>query len=196
MSKTKQQNKKRFILVLLIVLILAIAVGYAAFSDTLTISGTANAKGTFDLEFQNAAIVSGTAQGVKLTGTGDVTSITPSADNDTLTVKVVDIAYPGAGVQFHTDIKNVGTIPAKIKRVNTTGLNNSNRAIKITGLDAITTGHPVIQPNGVCSLDFAVVWDANTDLADATNGDSVTFSLEIEYEQDTTASSAAASHTN
>ncbi len=42
---------------MLIILLLILAVGYVVFSKTLTISGTANAKGTFDLEFQNAVIV-------------------------------------------------------------------------------------------------------------------------------------------
>ena len=47
------KNKKRnYVIVVLVVLLLALAVGYAAFSDTLTISGTANAKGTFDMELQ------------------------------------------------------------------------------------------------------------------------------------------------
>ena len=50
-------NRKKLIISVLIILILALGVGYTAFSDTLTISGTANAKGTFNLEFQNAEII-------------------------------------------------------------------------------------------------------------------------------------------
>ena len=48
--KVRVNNKKVFIL-MLIILLLILAVGYAVFSEILTISGTANAKGTFDLEF-------------------------------------------------------------------------------------------------------------------------------------------------
>ena len=50
MSSIKNNSKKNYFIVMLIVLLLALAVGYAAFSDTLTISGTANASGTFDLQ--------------------------------------------------------------------------------------------------------------------------------------------------
>ena len=195
MTRTKKDNKKRFVLVLLLVLVVAIAVGYAAFSDTLTITGTANAKGSFDLQFENSRIVPNTAQGVRTTGENP-TAITPSNENDTLTVKVADLAYPGAGVQFHTEIVNKGTVPAKVKSVTPTGLDNTNRAIKITGLDAITTSHPTLAANDRCSLDFAVVWDANSDLSDSTHGDSVSFTLTIEYEQDATATNAIANHVN
>ena len=43
--RSKNQNT---VIIVLIVLLLLLAVGYAAFSDVLTISGTANAKGTFN----------------------------------------------------------------------------------------------------------------------------------------------------
>ena len=49
MAKTK--TNKKLVLIVLLVLLLAVAIGYAAFSDTLTISGTANVKGAFDLQF-------------------------------------------------------------------------------------------------------------------------------------------------
>ena len=191
MGKTKRNNKKTIILIVILVLALGLAVGYAAFSDTLTISGTANAKGTFDLEFQNYSVVEGSAKGVDTTNT----TITRSADKDTLTVTVADLAYPGAGVQFHTDIVNVGTIPAKVKSVTPTGLDNTNRAIKITGLDAITTSHPTIEKDGVCSLDFTVEWDKTKDLVNA-SGDTVSFSLVIEYEQDTEDFAGSAAHSD
>ena len=47
-GSTKKSNKK-YLIILLIVFLLALAIGYAAFTDTLNITGTANANGTFDL---------------------------------------------------------------------------------------------------------------------------------------------------
>ena len=41
----KKSNTKKYVIVALIVLLLALAVGYAAFADTLKISGTSNANG-------------------------------------------------------------------------------------------------------------------------------------------------------
>lgn len=176
-SKTKSKN---YLIILLIVLLLSLAVGYAAFSDVLTISGTANANGTFDLEFQNATVDSAV-------GCDQVnTTATISADKDTLTVKVKDLAYPGAGAQFTTEIVNTGSIPAKVSSVTPKNITGSDN-IKIEGLDAITTSHPVIEPGDSCVLSFTVAWDADsTSELTAEEKSGIEFELGIEYTQATT----------
>ena len=182
-------SKKSIILVLLLVLVIALAIGYAAFSDTLKITGTANANGKFDLEFTDASkFVSG--KGVDT----DETKAVVSADKNTLNVTVKDLAYPGAGAQFKAVIKNVGTVPAKVKEVTPTNISGLN-AIKITGLDAITKSHPSIDVNGTCEVDFTVEWDSTKELTNA-SGDDVSFSLVIDYEQDTEAFSGTAGHSD
>ena len=182
-------SKKSTILVVLLVLLLALAVGYAAFSDRLTISGTANANGKFDLEFtSDSKFVSG--KGIDEEGTKAVVS----TDKNTLNVTVKDLSYPGAGAQFKAVIKNVGTVPAKVKAVTPTNITGKD-CIKITGLDAITTEHPSIDVNGTCEIDFTVEWDATKELTNAA-GDSVNFSLVIDYEQDTEAFSGTTGHSD
>lgn len=179
-GSTKKSNKK-YLIILLIVFLLALAVGYAAFNDILTITGTANASGTFDLEFQNATVDS--AVGCDK----DKTKATISADKNTLDVVVKDLAYPGAGAQFSVDIVNVGSIPAKVLSVNPTNITGSD-SIKITGLDVITTSHPTLDGNGgTCHLTFTVEWDADSKkaLTDEEKA-GISFGLEIEYAQDTT----------
>ncbi|MBO5478399.1 MAG: hypothetical protein J6A04_01575 [Clostridia bacterium] len=178
--KGSTKSNKKYLILLLIVFLLALAIGYAAFSDILTISGTANANGTFDLEFQNAVVDS--AVGCNTTET----KATISADKDTLNVVVKDLAYPGAGAQFTVDIVNVGNIPAKITKLTPTNLTGSD-SIKISGLDAITTSHPTIAAGGKCTVTFTVEWDANS-TAELTDEEKsgIAFGLEIEYSQDTT----------
>ena len=51
-------NKKKGIIIGVVLFVLAVAVGYALFSDTLTINGTATAKGEFDMEISSAQITS------------------------------------------------------------------------------------------------------------------------------------------
>lgn len=178
--KNSRKSNKKYLIVLLIVFILSLAIGYAAFTDVLKISGTANANGTFDLEFQNAKVVS--TVGCDATET----KAEISADKDLLTVTVKDLAYPGAGAQFSVDIVNVGSLPAKVTKVTPVGLDGTDN-IKINGLDAITTSHPTIDANGTCSLSFNVEWDpASTAELTETEKNGVQFSLEIEYSQDTT----------
>lgn len=178
-GSTKKSNKK-YLIILLIVFLLALAVGYAAFTDTLTISGTANANGTFDVEFQNASVDS-------TVGCNAVeTTAKISADKDTLNVVVKDLAYPGAGAQISVDIVNVGTIPAKITAVTPTNINGSTN-IKIKGLDAITTDHPTLAAGAKCTLTFTVEWDADSTV-ELTEEEKtgISFGLDIEYSQDTT----------
>ena len=191
----KRGSKNVVAIVLFLVLVLALGVGYAFFSDNLTITGTANAKGTFDLQFtNNSQLVS--SQGVRTTGENP-TALSISDDKDTLTVTVADLEYPGAGAQFRAVIKNVGTVPAKVIGLTPTSSNLTGAdSIKITGLNVIDDEHNTIEPNGTCTIDFTVEWDATKDLTDSVNGDNVSFELGIEYEQDTTAFSGTTSHSD
>ena len=171
-------TRKNILIIILIVMLLALAVGYAAFSDILTVSGTANAKGTFNLEFQNAEIVT-------LVGVNDEeTKVEISEDKNTLNVNVADLAYPGAGVEFSVDIVNVGTIPAMVNAVTPTNIIGSEH-IKIEGLDVITTDHPIIEAGGKCNIHFTVEWPVTATDPLGEDGESTSFELEIEYTQGT-----------
>lgn len=180
------KNKKRnYVIVVLVVLLLALAVGYAAFSDTLTISGTANAKGTFDMEFTSATIDTATAEGIDK----DNSTATISADKNTVTVTVKDLAYPGAGTNVTVVAKNVGTIPAKLKTLNFTGLDDADIEVKFP--DGLAVGEK-IEPNGTCTITFSVKWKTDSDLK---TEKTVNFNATLEYEQDTTEFTGTPSHT-
>ena len=182
-------NNKKVLIVLLIILLLIIAVGYAVFSETLTIQGTANAKGTFDLEFQNAEIVK------NIGANEEKTTAEISADKNTLTVNVADLEYPGAGVEFSVDIVNVGTMPAEVHAVTPNNITGSDK-IKVTGLEGIKVGHPKIEVGDRCNIHFTVEWpyDSGEILEDES---SISFGLQIEYTQSTgEAFDGQASHTD
>lgn len=186
-----KKSKGKLTIAVFILLVLVLGIGYAAFSDNLTIAGTANAGGKFDLEFtNNSKLVS--SKGVRTTGENP-TGVSISSDKDTLTVNVADLGYPGAGAQFQAEIKNVGSVPAKVKGLKTTNNITGSDAIKITGLDVIDSEHDVIEPNGTCKVNFTVEWDETKELTNE-NGDSVSFELEIEYEQSTEAFSGETTH--
>lgn len=172
------KRSKGYLIAVLVIFILALAAGYAAFVDTLTITGTANAKGNFDLKFTKCEITGAVGVNEENT-TAEITE-----EGDLLTVNVADLAFPGAGVQFDTTITNVGTIPAKIKSVTPTNIEGSTN-ILIEGLDAIDTTHGAIPANGTCNFSFTVQWDPASE-ADLSAGENVSFGLVIEYEQDTT----------
>ena len=170
-------NNKKALIVILIISLLILAIGYAVFSETLTILGTANAKGTFDLEFQNAEIVK------NIGADKEKTTAEISADKNTLTVNVADLAYPGAGVEFSVDIVNVGTMPAEVRAVTPNNITGSDK-IKVMGLDGIKVGHPKIEVGDRCNIHFTVEWPV--DVTEITGGESsISFGLQIEYTQST-----------
>ena len=173
----KKNSNRNIIITILVILLLALAIGYAAFSDVLSISGTANAKGTFDLEFQNAEVVKNVG------ADADKTTAVISEDKNTLTVNIADLSYPGSGVEFSVDIVNVGTIPAEVQAVTPTNITGSDK-IKVTGLDVIKTDHPKIAVGDKCNIHFTVEWP--TDSGEILeNESSISFGLEIEYAQST-----------
>ena len=172
-----KNNNKNIVIIMLAILLLVLAVGYAAFSDILTISGTANAKGTFDLEFQNAEVVKNVGADI------DKTTATISEDKNTLTVNVANLSYPGSGVEFSVDIVNVGTIPAEVKAVTPINITGSDK-IKVTGLDVIKADHPKIEVGDKCNIHFTVEWTADAGEI-LENESSISFGLQVEYVQST-----------
>ena len=178
----KKSNTKKYVIVALIVLLLALAVGYAAFADTLQISGTANAKGTFDLEFISAELDN--SVGVN----AEETKISISSDKNKVDVTVKDLAYPGAGAQFTVVIKNVGTTPAILKSVTPVGIDDTD--IKVTFPEDLAADEK-IAPQGECTITFTVEWDKESKLQ---TEKSLDFSLTLDYEQDTTPFEGEASH--
>lgn len=192
-----KKTKKKYLIILLVVLLLGLAVGYAAFSDTLLITGTASAGGTFDVKFIEYSLTN--SQGIDTTNS----TVVASNDDDTLTVTVAGLSYPGAGTTVHTKIKNVGSIPAKVKSVTATPASGTGAldtsgsgAIKIDGLQQITTSHPTIDANGTCTMDFVVYWDENVNTLTSAEENGVTFNLTIEYEQDTTSFTGTKTHSD
>jgi hypothetical protein len=186
----KNSKKRKYVLILLIVLLLGLAVGYAAFSDTLKITGTATADGSFNMEFVTASCDITDGVGFDL----DASEVVVSADKKTMTVSIVDLAYPGAGAEVSVVIKNNSLIPAKIKSVTPTGI-EGNGVILIDGLEQITTSHPRINPLQTCEFTFTVQWDPNATDEIPTGKESCTFELDIEYEQDTESFTGTPSHT-
>lgn len=162
-----KKSKKNYVLIALVVILLCIAVGYAAFSANLTINGTANANGTWDVKFVKAAI--------NEPGHGTVEpSISP--DGQTLTV-AVELSYPGDGCTVTANIKNSGTIPARLTSFEL--LNEEGTAdfasddITVTVPDDgnnFTSGEngEVIAAGETCPFTFSVQWNESSKATSAT----------------------------
>ena len=104
-------SKNNKILVGCLALLLVMSVGYALFSDTITINGSATAKGDFELTTtcdMDASLDSmnlGTASDVNISCEGNIVNVSATLD------------APGSEKWFRVMVTNTGTISAKLKKV-------------------------------------------------------------------------------
>ena len=126
-------KKQSIAIIGVIAFVLAVAVGYALFSEKLTIDGTATAKGDFDVEFTSV----GTPTCSGFSGTCEAATLgTISDDKNTLTITVNKLQYPGAYVEIPVTVTNKGSIPAVLKsplRESRVPLRGSSSAIPSSG---------------------------------------------------------------
>ena len=91
---------------LILVIMFGISVGYAAITTTLQINGTSSiGKATWDVHFENLSVTSGSV------------TATEAAVIDTNKTSIgykVPLTLPGDFYEFTVDVKNAGTIPAKL----------------------------------------------------------------------------------
>ena len=152
----KKMKKRNHLIVALIVVLLALAIGYATFSATLNINGTANGNGTWNVHFKQAGRflqADGTTVDNSHNGTAPLS--TTSTAQDTMTVSV-DLAYPGDGVLLEAVVENTGTIDAELTGFT---INNNNEGLIVTKADGLATGETLHANGGTCTATFLIKWD-------------------------------------
>ena len=190
--RKKQKNKK--IMVVAIALLLLISIGYAAISTTLTINGTANIAATsWNVYFTNLQ-----------TTNGSVTpSVAPSVSgtNTTTLNYTVTLENPGDFYEFTVDVKNGGTINAKIadNGISNTALTSTqdtyvNYTVTYSDGTAITTGDKLSKSGATISgitdtrtIKVRVEYDTNITAAQLNAlQDDITLNLQfsLDYVQD------------
>ena len=109
-------SKNNKILIGCLALLLVMSVGYALFSDTITINGTATAKGEFDITATCQSGISsklGTVESLGLSAEGGYENESCSVVDDVVS-PTVNFVYPGARRYFTIKVTNTGTIDAVI----------------------------------------------------------------------------------
>lgn len=170
-------KKQSIAIIGVIAFVLAVAVGYALFSDTITITGTATASGSFEVDFIEPTQTSTSSGYTQAEGT-ELYSI--SEDGRTLTVTVNKLDYPGAYVVIPVKVQNKGTIPAVLESLTETDFKvDEPMLISYEGLTELK--NQTLASDGVQEFSIRVEWDEN----DTSNSRDVTstFSLGLNYRQ-------------
>ena len=148
-------NKKKSIIIGIFSLALVMVVGYALFSDTITINGTASAEGEFSLTATCNPGITSELYDAALDMAGQVDSDTQNYfkqkldemiaqeggyDNDTCSVNGNKVSFssnlnfPGATRYFSIKVTNTGSIPFHLKSTN---LQNSSLEGTVTATDGM-----------------------------------------------------------
>ena len=172
-------KKQNIAIIAVVAFVLAVAVGYALFSETLQINGTATAKGSFDVQFTNVGVIEKKGY-TPSDGHSDEEIAKINEGNKTLTITIDKLDYPGAYVNIPVTVTNKGTIPAKLKDIKQTNLTGDEGPIKVTYTGIATTDDP-IDPEQSKEMNIRVEWlkDINE------TAEAKTFTITLNYEQAT-----------
>ena len=174
MKKTKRNN----LLIVLVVLLLALAVGYAAFQQVLTISGTATAAGDWEVKFVEPTQITD--------GHGTATILA----DDTIDVNAT-LGFPGDACAVTAHITNTGKIPATLTSLE---LLNEDGSAAFSDED-ITISIPEIEGEDLvagetCEFKFTITWNGNSTIKEKEVG----FKVKFTYDQDTSVTPVNVAH--
>lgn len=164
----KTKKDKRYHVMSLLLVIMGLAAGYALFSETLNISGTAETTGTWDVEFSSATVDPSTT-------TAGATAVI-SGDKNTLTLNVPSLEKPTSFALYNVVVRNNGNIGAELLSVNLTG--NTDPDIKLT-YPTFPTG-TVLAAGATYAFTIRVEWATESIAAPKT----LNFTASLNYEQE------------
>lgn len=121
----EDMHKSSLIMVLLAV-VLVMAIGYAAFSQQLTITGTSTITSKWDVHIEDIAVNSETLDGKNL-------SATVGSDKLSATFQA-ELVSPGSSVTYNVTVKNDGNLDAKLDTITFNDSNNEAIQYSYSGI--------------------------------------------------------------
>ena len=112
-------NKSNKVLLGVLSFVVVCVVGYALFSETITVTGTATAKGNFEITATSLNLdleENKLLYGANSYYSGDFENPTINIADNVVTSNVI-LKSPGSGYSFGVAFTNTGTIPAKLKTI-------------------------------------------------------------------------------
>ena len=187
METKERNNSKGIIIAVLLVAIVVMSIGYAALSSKLQINGTSKITSTWDVSIESI-----TRTGI----TGTATEVEAPSHNGTSANFNVELKSPGDSVHYDVVVKNNGSLPAYLHSVS--GLvdipENVDSGIyfNATAPDGPLTSNadPALSirlaPGESHTINVVAGWTGtDTSIPTTTRKE---FNLQLNYQQDTTAS--------
>ena len=113
----KERSLQNIVIVVLAVAILAMSVGFAAYSQNLNINGTATfTAAKWDVHFDTETFVE----------KSEIKASSKEVGNTAITYSVT-LPKPGSTYSFEVNVKNFGTIDAKLTKITLSGLTEAQK---------------------------------------------------------------------
>lgn len=162
-------KKRNIAIIIVAILLLAVAIGYAALSQALTINGTANINSNWDVKI--TGITKGTFTSASETG-----GVAATFTGTTATFEV-DLDKPGASATYAITVENAGTINAKLDEVTDLTSVNSAAPTEVTYSIDATKGDALAANGGTKTYNVKVEWDKDSTSIPTTKTKTATITL-------------------
>lgn len=123
--KKMNRTQKNWMIVGLCLIVLFMAVGYASFSQDLTINGTSIIESTWDIKITDITVNS---------FTGSASSEEAQVINNTTATFKTNLVSPSDSITYEVTVANDGSIPARLNKLTITDENNPAILFEITGI--------------------------------------------------------------
>ena len=171
------KNFGKQITIALVAALLVAGVGYALFSDTITVSGTATATGSMNVVVDSASMTTSNGGGTAVQNTATI-----AGDGNSVTLAVPGLQYPTSNVTFTIVLKNTGNLGAKVTAVTPTGSGTAGvDDLVITYGTSLAVNDVIAGNNGTKTITVTVSWDSASTHAFT----STPFSIVFDFVQNT-----------
>ncbi len=197
----KRSKKRNHAIIVLIVLLIALAIGYATFQTVLTVNGTATGTMDWNVHFTNNTkfyeVTDAGGKGDAITNTERAnavvgTSSTTGQNQAQEVTATVTLKYPGDAVILETEILNESSQPARLTGYSCEGVGEglvitepSGTATITEGTIAAGTGDVLAAKTGKCTAQFLVKWNPSAAKFTEAENHQKTFKIKFTYSQDT-----------
>ena len=155
-----KKTKRRLSVIVLLLLLMSVTIGYSALSSSLNITGTSTINSAkWDVHFENISI-----------STGSVTATEePTIDSSKLNITYkVNLNIPGDFYEFTVDVKNAGSVDAKLSALPTISGVSSTQDVYTNYTFTHTDGTPIAVDETIAAgasknFKVRVEFDANID---------------------------------
>ena len=192
MNLKNKSDKRNYIIIALCLILVIMGIGYAAFSQLLTINGTANISNSWCLGFDNSKtstyeISKGISIGEAPTGTmtysGDVCS-TNLVPHSNLTAV---FHQPGDQIEYTLTIKNASSVTAAIKSIKVDTETITGNKIKTKGNITFIVNFPektTLSPNEETTMTVIAKFQNENNITGTYSGESQSINIELNGVQD------------